>query len=200
MWDQRYACENYVYGTEPNDFVRESTAHVQALGTGLNILCLAEGEGRNACYLAGLGHHVTAVDLSSVGLAKAQALAAERGVTLKTVQADLSVYQPPARHYDVVVMVFCHLPSAARPFLFEQVRSTLKPGGLVILEGYTPRQLEYKTGGPGNVDFMLSGQEMADTFAGYDIVLNHEIVRTIHEGEFHSGEGAVVQFLARKPA
>lgn len=200
MWDERYASEGYVYGTEPNDFLRENTAHIQALGNGLNVLCLAEGEGRNAVYLAGLGHNVTAVDLSEVGLVKARALAAERGVTIQAVQADLTRYQPPSRHYDVVVLIFCHLPSAARPFLFEQVRSTLKPGGLIVLEGYTPRQLEFKTGGPSHVDFMLSAQEMADVFAGYDVLINHEIVRPIHEGEFHSGQGAVVQFLAHKPA
>lgn len=198
MWDQRYSGTDYVYGTEPNDFLRENTAHIQALGKGLSILCLAEGEGRNAVYLAGLGHHVTAVDLSEVGLTKARALASQRGVSIETVQADLTTYQPPARHYDVVVMIFCHLPSAARPFLYEQVRSTLKPGGVVVAEAYTPKQLEFGTGGPGNADFMLSSQELASAFTGYDIVVNHECERLIHEGAFHSGQGAVVQFLARK--
>lgn len=199
MWDERYSGAEYVYGTEPNDFLREQTGQIQALGLlPLRILCLAEGEGRNAVYLAGLGHQVTAVDLSEVGLGKARALAHARGVNIETVCADLTRYQPPARRYDAVIMIFCHLPSAARPFLYEQVRSALKPGGLIVAEAYTAAQLALKTGGPGNADFMLSSAELAEAFKGYDIVVNRECQRNIHEGLFHTGLGAVVQFAARK--
>ena len=149
MWDERYSTDDYLYGTEPNDFLREQ---VQRLGPPpRRVLCLADGEGRNGVYLAGLGHAVTSVDASRVGLAKAARLAEAKGVALEILHADLTEHVFPAEAFDAVVSIFCHVPEAGRPHLHRQVARTLKPGGLLVLEAYTPDQVPRDTGFDGGV-------------------------------------------------
>ena len=134
MWDERYGQEEYVYGTEPNDFLREEAGRIPKG----RVLCLAEGEGRNAVFLAGLGHEVTAVDLSREGLKKAEKLALSRGVPLKVEQADLADYVPAVGVYTGVVTIFGHLPAPIRKRLYALVAPALVPGGVFILESYRP--------------------------------------------------------------
>lgn len=201
-WDQRYDKKGYHYGTEPNDFLREHAATLLAPYSDLapaHILCLADGEGRNSVFLAEMGAHVTAVDISMVGLEKAQRLARERGVSIQTQLADLSECALPSETYDGVVMIFCHLPSAHRPHLYAQIKQALKPGGWILAECYTKNQLGRGTGGPPSADLMLSLSEFKDAFVGYDVTLGAELEREIVEGEGHSGHGAVCQFIASKP-
>jgi SAM-dependent methyltransferase len=137
MWDQRYSSDTYVYGTEPNGFLVTAAAR---LPPG-KVLCLGEGEGRNAVWLAAQGHEVTAVDASGVGLRKAQRLAAERGVTIATVHADLAAFDIEPGTWDGIVSIFCHLPPALRADVHRRCVAGLRPGGVLLLEAYTPRQL-----------------------------------------------------------
>lgn len=214
-WDERYQKDTYHYGTAPNDFLREqaptllsgallreTTLNEKTLsGTAPqppHILCLADGEGRNSVYLAGLGAHVTAVDISTVGLEKAQRLATEHGVRIQTQQADLTQCELPEQQYDGVVMIFCHLPSEQRPRLYQQIERSLKPGGWFLAECYTEDQLGRGTGGPPTPDLMLSLAELQQAFADYTPRYQQELVRPIHEGDGHTGEGAVCQFVAHK--
>ena len=195
MWDQRYNSEQYIYGTEPNDFLREQAG---LLASGGRILCLAEGEGRNAVYLAGLGMEVTAVDASAVGLAKAQQLADQNGVAITTVQEDLSDFDPGHEQWDAIVSIFCHLPPDMRQRLHKKVVNALKPGGLLILEAYRPEQLEYKTGGPPNAAMMMTEEVLRSELGGLHFDLLNSSVRTVIEGTGHTGRGAVVQLVALK--
>ena len=195
MWDQRYGSETYVYGTEPNDFL---VGTIGSLPKG-KILCLGEGEGRNATWLAQQGFEVTAVDGSAVGLQKAQRLARSRGVNIEIVHADLANFEIRPVYWAAIVSIFCHLPPELRRSVHRRCVEGLITGGVMLLEAYTPLQLEYKTGGPPTADMMMDSKLLGSDFDGLEIVILNEIVREVGEGEFHSGDGAVVQLLARKP-
>jgi hypothetical protein len=199
MWDERFSGTEFVYGEAPNDFLRNN---IESLPRG-RTLCLAEGEGRNAVFLAGVGHDVLAVDQSSVGLAKAQRLAAHRGVAIRTRVADLADYDPGEAAWEAIVSIFAHVPSAVRRKLHRRVGLALRPGGILILEAYTAHQLATAGKGgppPGQEDLFMSLAALREELAGLDEMHGVELVRNVDEGTFHTGPGAVVQFIARRPA
>lgn len=195
MWDERYSSDDYAYGTEPNAFL---AARASRLPRG-HMLCLGEGEGRNAVWLAEQGHEVTAVDASAVGLEKARRLAASRGTTITTVHADLAEYPIEPGAWDGIVSIFCHLPPTLRADLHRRCVAGLRPGGLMLLEAYTPRQVGRGTGGPPSAELMMDAQTLRAELAGLDLMELQECEREVHEGAFHNGLGAVVQLVARKP-
>ncbi len=195
MWDERYDTKTYVYGREPNGFLVENAGQVPEG----RVLCLAEGEGRNAVYLAGLGYEVVAVDSSAVGLEKAERLAAEANVAIETVVADLADFVIPRSSFAGVVSIFCHLPPPLRVDLHRRVVDGLESGGLLLLEAFTPKQLELRTGGPPNAALMMTLAELRSELRGLRIEHGRELVRPIHEGDLHHGDGAVVQLVAHKP-
>ncbi len=196
MWDERYR-EGLVYGDAPNDFL---AGQVGALTPG-TCLCLAEGQGRNAVWLAQQGFAVTAVDQSSIGMAKAQELAEARGVALTTEVGDLADYDLGSAKWDNIVSIFGHLPSSLRHDVHRRVVQALRPGGTFLLEAYTPDQLTTSgTGGPPDPDMMPTAELLRSELAGLDVVLAQEVSRNVNEGSYHHGEAAVVQFIARKPA
>ena len=194
-WDERYGERGFAYGTEPNDFLVSSTPH---LPKGGSVLCLAEGEGRNSAFLAGNGFVVTAVDSSAVGMQKAQALARQKGVTITTHTADLEDFAFPPENFDGIVSIFCHLPVPLRKKVHKGVITSLKKGGVFILEGYTPRQLQLGTGGPPVKDLLMELEDLRSDFSGLRIIHGEELVREIYEGRLHTGRGAVVQLIAVK--
>lgn len=195
MWDERYADEDYVYGTEPNVFLKTQIAK---LPQG-KILSLCEGEGRNAVFLAKQGYDVTGVDSSSVGLEKAEKLAAREGVTISTELADMGDFHIEPNAWDGVVSIFCHIPPAMRGELHRQVVAGLKPGGVLILEAYTPEQLAHGTGGPKIASLTMTAESLKAELEGLEIESIQELERDVVEGKFHTGRGAVVQLVARKP-
>jgi len=196
IWDQRYSIEEYVYGTEPNEFLAET---LRGLNNGGRALCLAEGEGRNAVFLAGRGYEVHAVDASAVGLAKAEHLARERGVHIVTEVANLDGYRIDPGAWDLIVSIFCHLPAPVRRALHREVAAGLRPGGHLVLEAYTPAQLVLGTGGPPDPALMMTLAELREELAGLHFEQAREIERDVHEGSLHTGRGAVVQIVARRP-
>lgn len=192
MWNERYSSEEYIYGTEPNSFL---AGHAQQLAG--PVLSLAEGEGRNAVFLASLGLTVHGVDASEVGLAKAQALARMRGVTIRTELADLAVFEPVG-HYGSIVSIFAHLPSSIRQRLYPRLEHSLQPGGLILLEAYSEKQPRYATGGPKDIDMLMSVAKIGQGFPDCEPLLLREIERDVIEGSYHTGLASVVQFIGRK--
>ena len=192
FWDERYGQEEYAYGREPNDFVREQ-AHRIPKG---RVLCLGEGEGRNAVYLASLGHDVTAVDFSEKGLAKGAALARERGVKVSFVHADLAHYEIEPGAYAGIVATFAHLPPDLRARVHAQAARGLAPGGCFVLEAYTPAQLAYGKGGPRDVKLLMTLEDLKRELSPLRLEIAQEITRQINEGPFHGGTSAVVQIVA----
>lgn len=194
MWDQRYADSEFFYGTEPNDFLREAFPH---LPRG-EALCLGDGEGRNGVWLAEQGMRVTSVDQSPVGMQKAAVLAARRRVALTTAVADLAVFDLGIARWHAVVSIFCHLPSELRRDVHARVVRGLRPGGVVLLEAYTPAQLGRGTGGPSDADMLPTLALLRAEFAGLELIVGSERERAVLEGKGHRGASAVVQFVAKK--
>lgn len=201
MWDDRYSGEGFAYGTEPNDFLKSAvTSSTLSLPKGARVLMLAEGEGRNGVFMAERGFDVTCVDLSAVGLQKAQALASSRGVSVETVVTDLGAYEFGVDRWDCVVGISSHLPPAVRERVLALIPPSLKANGYAVFEGYTPDQLSYKTGGPPTADMMYSSEIFAKAFGNVlEVLRNEELVRDVVEGDHHTGKAAVVQFIGRKP-
>lgn len=195
-WDERYAGSDYLYGTEPNAFLR---AQVETLPNGGQILCLAEGEGRNAVFLAAQGHRVTGVDGSSIGLAKAQQLAAERGVHLETIVADLGQWDLGHERWHGIVSIWAHLPEPLRRDLHPRIGRALRPGGVLLVEHYHPNQVDYGTGGPPDPTFMLTLLELDQTFGSWERLHGFEGERHVDEGGGHCGKSFVTQASYRKP-
>ena len=193
-WDQRYAKPGYTYGTVPNDFLA-SVAHRIPPG---KVLSLGEGEGRNAVYLAGLGYHVTAIDVSSVGAEKTLRLAADRALSVEAVVADLASHQIAPASWNGITSIFCHMPAPLRRRVHQAVVAGLIPGGVFVLEAYTPRQLKYGTGGPPVRDLLVTLSELRTELRGLDLEVAREIERDVQEGRCHQGRSAVVQVLAVK--
>lgn len=193
MWNERYSRPGFLYGTEPNEFLL-SEAHRIPPG---RVLSLGEGEGRNAVYLAELGYDVLAIDSSAVGLEKARWLAGERGVRIQTLVADLADLEIERRAWDGIVSIFCHLPPSVRRLVHRQVVRGLRPGGVLILEAYTPNQLAYGTGGPPTTELLVSLADLREELAGLEMLVGREIERDVMEGTHHTGRGHVVQVVAR---
>ena len=196
-WDQRFAVPEYVYGEDPNDFICEIAS--RHLDEPMEVLCLCEGEGRNAVWLAEQGHKVTNVDLSGVALEKCRALAASRGVEVHTIQIDMADFHAEPESADLIVLVFAHTPPHIRPHMLEQVAKALRPGGRVLLECYSPDQVGRGTGGPPVAEMMFTLDELRGIFNDWDEHHAEEVIREVLEGQLHTGEASVVQFYASKP-
>lgn len=194
MWDERYSSEEYAYGKTPNGFLEEN---YKAIPKG-KILSLAEGEGRNAVFLAKQGYSLTAVDGSRVGLSKAKKLAEENGVEIELIHADLADFEIGENQWDGIISIFCPLPSTIRKELYKKVVVGLKTNGVFFLEAYTPNQIKYGTGGGNQVDTMQSKESLMVELNGLKFTHLVERERNILEGVYHTGIGAVVQLIAMK--
>jgi SAM-dependent methyltransferase len=194
-WDERYGAKEYAYGTKPNEFLA-SVADRIPKG---KVLCLAEGEGRNGVFLAGLGYEVTAVDGSSVGMKKAQQLAKARGVEINTIVSDLAHFDIEPDSWDGIVSIFCHVPPAIREPLHRKVVAGLRSGGVLVLEAYQPRQIKFGTGGPPVPELTMTLEGLRKELEGLEFQHAEELDRDVTEGLYHTGIGAVVQVIAVKP-
>ncbi len=195
FWDERYQDGTYVYGTVANDFLRSRTAALPQKG---KILCLAEGEGRNAVYLAQQGFDVTAVDISPVAISKGKALAQAHQVSVCWHCADLDAYPLGLEQWDAVVAIFMHLPPLLRQKVLGQIPQALRANGCFIGEFYRKEQLLLNSGGPKDAEMLycptLLKQELTPLVCEHHLVLNREVI----EGTGHNGMAAVVQVVARK--
>ena len=195
MWNERYTEAFASYGTEPNDFLKEVAGKIPE-GP---VLCLAEGEGRNAVFLAKRGHAVTAVDLSDVGLANAAKLAADNDVQITTVVADLATFDIGESKWAGIVSVWAHVPPSIRVPLHAACVRGLRPGGAFVLEAYTPRQLERPgVGGPPVAELLMSPKVLEHELAGLEFARCTEVDRDVAEGRYHQGPSTTVQVLGYK--
>jgi SAM-dependent methyltransferase len=195
MWNERYSGDTYVYGTAPNDFLRAMSGQIPP-GP---VLCLAEGEGRNAVFLAELGHEVTAVDQSPQAMEKARRLAESRGVSVETVTADLRDFDVEPGSWAGVVAIFMHLPPELRACVLARAVEGLRPGGVLVLEGYAPAQLLHGTGGPSVEELLIPLSRLRQELHGLHFLHLGQVEREISEGDMHRGISAVVQVVGRRP-
>jgi SAM-dependent methyltransferase len=196
-WNERYAGEDFLFGTAPNAFLMAQRVRLPQHGTALAV---ADGEGRNGVWLAEQGLDVLAVDASDVALAKSHRLAAERGVRMAWELADLANWDFGRERFDVIAVIFIQFADPAlRARLFAGMSAALKPGGLLLLEGYRPEQLSYGTGGPSEVANLYTEAMLREAFA--DLAIEHLAVydAEIPEGNGHRGMSALIDLVARKP-
>ncbi|MEM6930371.1 MAG: class I SAM-dependent methyltransferase [Myxococcota bacterium] len=196
MWDERYAEEGFAYGTEPNSFLAQ-------IAPGLprgRVLSLAEGEGRNAVFLASLGFEVHSVDQSAVGVDKTRAFAAERGVTVHAEVGDLAEFVIPPASFDGIVSIFAHMPKPLRASVHARAVRGLRPGGWFVLEAYPPGQVGRGTGGPPVVELAMAPDDLRRELAGLELEHFEEIDREVVEGRYHTGMARVIQVVGRKPS
>jgi len=196
FWNSRYAEPGYAYGTEPNAFLVSQKKYLKPGG---KALAVADGEGRNGVWLAQQGLDVLSVDISEIGLCKTHELAADRGVAIRTEKADLITWQWPVQKFDIVVAIYAHFPPEVRARLHRRMFEALKPGGVLILEAFTPEQLKYKTGGPPVAEMLYTADMLHIDFAGGEILHIEEVITELAEGKYHRGPGAVVRLVLRRP-
>ena len=195
-WQGRFAGEEYRFGTTPNAFLK-SQAHL--LRKGQKALAIADGEGRNGVFLAEQELDVWSIDFSPNAQAKARKLAQERGVTLHIERADIIQWAWPASAFDVVAAIFFQFAAPLqRDKIFAGIKRTLKAGGLLLLEGYRPKQLEYKTGGPSRVENLYTRAMLEKAFADFASLDIREYDAEIHEGAGHGGMSALIDLVGRK--
>lgn len=194
FWDAKYVDEAFFYGTAANAWL---TSQRHRLRPGMRALSIADGEGRNSVWLAEQGLRVTAVDASANAIAKARSLAAERGVEVHHVQADLRHWAWPEASFDTAIAIFAHFHAADRTVVHRKMLRSLVPGGLVLLEAYSPYQHLYKTGGPPDLDMLYTAFRLQEDFAGAEILELEEVTTELAEGRGHRGMSAVVRMVAR---
>jgi SAM-dependent methyltransferase len=194
-WDERFAGEGFAYGTEPSRWLVEQAHRIPP---GLPVLALGEGEGRNAVFLAGRGLEVEAVDGSPVGLAKAQRLASSRGLPLRTTVADLADHVAAPGRFGAVVLVFLHLPPGLRATVHARAAAALAPGGVVVLEAFTPRQLSFTSGGPRQLDMLYDRETILGDFPGVEWDVLEETEVELDEGPLHQGRASLLRGRGRK--
>ena len=197
FWDRVYAGDDYRFGSEPNAFLAERAG---AIPPGGSVLCLGDGEGRNGVWLARRGFRVTSLDQSPVAARKCAALANRFGVELEVVIGRLPEYPLPEASFDAVALIFLHLPPETRRAVHAIAVRALRPGGLVILEAFTPAQLGRPSGGPPTRERLQTAADLAQDFAGLELALLEETETELAEGDGHRGPAAVVRMLALKPA
>ena len=197
-WNARYARDDYHFGEEPNAFLRE---HVRLLNPGQSVLCVADGEGRNSVFLAAHGVAVTAFDFADNAVAKAARLASRRGVRVDHRVGDIFSWDWGLTRYDAVVAIFIQFLSPdEREAVFAGMKETVASGGLLLLEGYRPEQIDYGTGGPPRRENMYTHDWLAHQFSGWNILELEGYDAEIHEGQGHGGISALIDLVARKPA
>jgi SAM-dependent methyltransferase len=196
FWDQRFAEPGYKYGTQPNAFLAEQAA---AWPPGWRVLVPGDGEGRNGVWLAQHGKQVLSVDASAVGLGKARTLAHAQDVSIDTLEADLADWQPEPTSVDAVVLVFVHLPSSLRSSVHRRLAAALRPGGVLLLEAFHPEQLNFSSGGPKDVDMLVTLAALREDFAPLlDETLGWEGEAVLDEGPGHQGAARLTRYLGRR--
>lgn len=194
-WDDRYKHERYFYGTAPNEFLAQQVAVFEHAK---QIACYAEGEGRNAAFLATKGHDVVAYDYAEEGLRKTEALAKQLGTTVTTKHVDLIHGAVEKAQYDGAVMIFGHFAKQDQSTVLHKVMESLKPGGIFLMEVYEEAQLAYKTGGPLELDYLYAEEALRQWAAQYDVLHFDCVEVTRHEGVGHKGLCKVVQVIVKK--
>lgn len=197
MWEERFAKDGYLFGTEPVPFLLK---HSDIFEAGLSVLSIAEGEGRNAVHLAKMGLDVTGIEFAPSAVAKAEKLARENSVAPKFIQSDLFEWAWPKDSYDITLgLFFQFVGPAERDVLWRNMLSATKPGSLIVIHGYTPKQLEFGTGGPPLAENMYRVEDFASVFEGCEIRVLEEYEAEQRSGSAHVGMSALIDFIARKP-
>ena len=200
MWDVRFSEEGYAYGKEPNEFLKSVIESYELTGS---MLFPAEGEGRNAVYAASQGLDVTAFDISEEGRKKAMKLAAEKNVSIDYEIGNLSDLELSKKVFDSAALIFAHFPVEILTPYHKKIADLIKPGGILILEGFSKSHLPLRldnpaVGGPGNIDMLFSLESIQSDFSDFEVLMHGEVQVELSEGKYHNGTANVIRFIGRK--
>jgi 2-polyprenyl-3-methyl-5-hydroxy-6-metoxy-1,4-benzoquinol methylase len=196
-WNRRFKGPDFLFGTEPNQWLCN---HATAFASQGRVLCVADGEGRNSVWLAKQGFQVDAFDIADIAVGKARRFAARAGVTVNYQIADCDSFSWPTASYDGVAAIFVQFADPTlRERLFRHMAESLRPGGVMILQGYTPKQLEYRTGGPSTVSHLYTSSMLREAFPKLEIIELKEYEAELNEGNGHCGRSALIGMIARRP-
>lgn len=200
MWDVRFSEEGYAYGKEPNEFLKSVIEGYELTGS---MLFPAEGEGRNAVYAASQGLDVTAFDISEEGRKKAMKLAAEKNVSIDYEIGNLSDLELSKKKFDSAALIFAHFPVEILTLYHNKIADLIKPGGILILEGFSKSHLPLRldnpaVGGPGNIDMLFSLESIQSDFSNFEVLMHGEVQVELSEGKYHNGTANVIRFIGRK--
>lgn len=194
-WDERYSIKEYVYGKEPNQFLKENIGKIPKG----NILCVADGEGRNGTFLAEKGNAVTSIDFSPMAIKKTQKLAAEKNVTVNTICADLLKYDFGENKYNGIVSIYSHFNIKDTLTLHKKYLRALKSNGVFLMEAFAKEQLPLNTGGPKNINLLYDIEDIEKSFPNCKFEVLKKDILYLHEGHLHDGKAVVVRAIVRKP-
>jgi SAM-dependent methyltransferase len=194
-WNNSFSDKDFVYGKSENAFINDKS---EIIPSHSKVGCFAEGEGRNAVYLAKLGHDITAYDQSTIGLEKTKTLASQNNVEVETVEIDLTEEKVKANQYDAAIMVFGHVPKKDQKFLMESMFESVKSGGSIIFEVYSESQLAYQTGGPKSVELLYDPVDVLEWIKKYKCIHFYYGEAERNEGKRHVGLGHVIQVVIKK--
>lgn len=197
FWNERFDVEEFIFGKEPNEYLVEQTSKYLKLGS--RVLCIADGEGRNGVWLGKQGMDVIGFDVSDIALVKAKQFAKENLVKIEYTLNDTDGFDWQDNSYDAIVAIFIQFADPEmRARIFKQVQSSLKPGGILILQGYTPKQLEYKTGGPSLIEHLYTEEMIRDLAKDFNILELRCYEKELSEGARHTGMSALLGLIAQK--
>ncbi|MCX8056079.1 MAG: class I SAM-dependent methyltransferase [Ignavibacteria bacterium] len=203
LWNERFSSEEYVYGKEPNIFLKEFFEKNKELFKE-PVLMLGDGEGRNGVYLATQGLDVTSLDFAEKGLEKARRLAEEKNVKIKTILSDVNQFEFGENRWGTIVIIYLHLYPEERKNLYKKIKKALVQNGLFFLEAFSKEQLNYNSGGPKDLQLLYDKDELEEFFKNetdelkFEILFSEQKVVILHEGRLHEGEGSVVRFICKK--
>jgi SAM-dependent methyltransferase len=195
FWNQRFKEEGFAYGLNPNDFLKDNINVFKKHG---DLLCIAEGEGRNAIFLAQNHFQVTTVDQSEVGIEKTLLRAKNLNLAVTGITSDLADFDFGENRWDGIISIFGHLPPDLRKEVHQKIFKSLKSGGKFLFEAYTPRQLEFNTGGPKDINMMITEEIIQKELGDFTILFLNNTIRDIQEGKYHHGLSSVIQFIGEK--
>ncbi|QWE27802.1 bifunctional 2-polyprenyl-6-hydroxyphenol methylase/3-demethylubiquinol 3-O-methyltransferase UbiG [Polynucleobacter sp. AM-7D1] len=199
FWNERFNREEFIFGKEPNEYLVEQTSRY--LKPNASVLCIADGEGRNGVWLAKQGMRVTGFDVSDIALVKAKQFAKDNEVNIEYSLCDTDGFDWKTNSYDAIIAIFIQFADPEmRVRIFKQVHQTLKPGGIFILQGYTPKQLEYKTGGPSLIEHLYTEEMIRKLSYDFEILDLQCYEKELSEGARHTGMSALLGMVAKKIA
>lgn len=197
FWNERFNREEFIFGKEPNEYLVEQTS--QYLKPNASVLCIADGEGRNGVWLAKQGMRVTGFDVSDIALVKAKQFAKDNEVNIEYSLCDTDGFDWKTNSYDAIIAIFIQFADPEmRVRIFKQVHQALKPGGIFILQGYTPKQLEYKTGGPSLIEHLYTEEMIRKLSCDFEILDLQCYEKELSEGARHTGMSALLGMVAKK--
>ncbi|MCX8010969.1 MAG: methyltransferase domain-containing protein [Ignavibacteria bacterium] len=196
-WNERFSSEEYVYGKNPNKFLEETFINKKDLFKS-PVLLLGDGEGRNGVFLAQNNLDVTSLDFSEFAVEKIKRLAKEKNVKINLILSDALEFNFVENFWGTIISIFFHLESKDRKIIHDKIKFSLKSGGLFLLEAFSPRQLNFTSGGPKDVDLLYTSDELNKDFSSFEIMKCEEVETELDEGLLHQGKASVVRFIGRK--